>query len=342
VPSLALYHDYTRQDVHDIFAPDAPFTPQSGTWGLHGIIAVPDRPGDFVFFVTFGQQQGEHVFDEGITNTGVLSWQSQPRQGFHHPQVQQFIHHDALTHTIYLFLRTTARHPYTYLGRLHYLAHDAEREYPVYFQWQLLDWPPPLEGVRRMHLDVQGASDNPLGQPAPVRSAHEQPPRLVIEAYHSSPQRHRQGATTRTFRAQKEVDYADIDARNRELGRAGESLVLHHEREMLRRQGRPDLAQRVRHVAELEGDGAGYDILSFTENGTVKYIEVKTTRGSAETAFFLSANELAFARQHTAHYCLFRIYRYSLETRSGRCYVIEGDPESRCDVTPTAYRLHPR
>jgi hypothetical protein len=79
MPSLELYHDYTRKEVHDIFAPDAPFTPQSGTWGLHGIIVVPNRPHDFLFFVTFGQQQGTHVFDEGITDTGVLSWQSQPR-----------------------------------------------------------------------------------------------------------------------------------------------------------------------------------------------------------------------------------------------------------------------
>jgi hypothetical protein len=150
--SLELYQEYTREEVSTIFAPEAPFTPQSGTWGLQGIIAVPDRPGDFCFFVTFGQQQGAHVFDEGITDTGVLSWQSQPRQGLDHPQVQRFIHHDALTHTIYLFLRTAPRRPYTYLGRLQYLAHDAEREHPVYFQWQLLDWPLPGGVAERMHL----------------------------------------------------------------------------------------------------------------------------------------------------------------------------------------------
>jgi hypothetical protein len=70
VPSLELYHDYTRKDVHDISAPDAPFTPQSGTWGLHGIIVVPDRPNGFVFFVTFGQHQGADVFDKGLTERG--------------------------------------------------------------------------------------------------------------------------------------------------------------------------------------------------------------------------------------------------------------------------------
>jgi hypothetical protein len=73
------------------------------------------------------------------------------------------------------------------------------------------------------------------------------------------------------------VDYTEVDAKNRALGRAGECLVLHYQRETLRRKGRPDLAQRVRHVAAIEGDGAGYDMLSFSEDGTVKYIEVKTT-----------------------------------------------------------------
>jgi hypothetical protein len=36
--------------------------------------------------------------------------------------------------------------------------------------------------------------------------------------------------------------------------------------------GLPELAEKVRHVAEVEGDGAGYDIESY---GTRKYIEVK-------------------------------------------------------------------
>ncbi len=135
MPYLVLWEEYTREDVHHMFAPDTRFTPQSGTWGLHGIIAIPDRPGDFIFFVTFGQRQGDHTFDEGITATGVLSWQSQPRQDLQNPQIQQFIDHDELKNTIYLFLRTEARRRYTYLGRLTYVSHDAEREHPVYFQW---------------------------------------------------------------------------------------------------------------------------------------------------------------------------------------------------------------
>lgn len=99
---LKLYDTYSRKDVHDIFAPQTKFTPQAGTWGLHGIVAIPGRIGDFVFFVTFGQQQGDHLFDEGVTDDGVLSWQSQPHQSLINEQVQQLINHDELINSIYL------------------------------------------------------------------------------------------------------------------------------------------------------------------------------------------------------------------------------------------------
>jgi hypothetical protein len=83
-------------------------------------------------------------------------------------------------------------------------------------------------------------------------------------------------------------------------------------------------------------------VLSFSEDGTDKYIEVKTTLGLAETAFFLSANELAFARLHSAHYCLYRLYGYHSQTHSAKCYIIAGNPELWCEVTPTHYRLRPQ
>ena len=70
--SLRLWDFYSRKDVHSIFSPDTNFTPQSGTWGLQGIIKIPGREGDFVFFVTFGKSQGEHVFDESITGNPPL------------------------------------------------------------------------------------------------------------------------------------------------------------------------------------------------------------------------------------------------------------------------------
>jgi hypothetical protein len=94
-------------------------------------------------------------------------------------------------------------------------------------------------------------------------------------------------------------------------------------------------------VAALEGDGAGYDVWSCHADGTVTYVEVKTTRGPAETACFVSANELVFARAHAERYTLYRIYQYNPDSHTGLCYIITGSPEAVCAVVPTHYRLTP-
>ena len=39
---LKLKDAYSREDIHGIFSPDTRFTKQSGTWGLQGIIKVPN------------------------------------------------------------------------------------------------------------------------------------------------------------------------------------------------------------------------------------------------------------------------------------------------------------
>jgi hypothetical protein len=59
------------------------------------------------------------------------------------------------------------------------------------------------------------------------------------------------------------------DFRNRKLGRDGEELVFQFEREKLQRLERPDLAKKIRWISEEDGDGAGYDILSFDRLGSV-------------------------------------------------------------------------
>jgi hypothetical protein len=73
-PKLTHYDEYTREDVHDIFSPGTPFHAGAGTWGLQGIVPVSSgSTKDFVFFVTFGQKQSGHVFDEMITGDGILT-----------------------------------------------------------------------------------------------------------------------------------------------------------------------------------------------------------------------------------------------------------------------------
>lgn len=114
----------------------------------------------------------------------------------------------------------------------------------------------------------------------------------------------------------RKYDVAGRDARNRALGRAGERRVLAHERANLIAAGRTDLAERIRWVSHMDGDGAGYDILSFDADGADRLIEVKTTNGWERTPFQITRNELAVADQHRDHWRLVRLWNFAREPKA--------------------------
>lgn len=136
-------------------------------------------------------------------------------------------------------------------------------------------------------------------------------------------------------------DYSASEAKNRELGLAGEIQVLKYEQDYLKTQGLPELAMKVRHVSQIEGDGAGYNILSYTPDGQEKYIEVKTTKGALESSFYTTNNEVAFSELHPNNYYLYRVYDFSVITNSGKFYVKVGSVKSAFCLVATEYRATP-
>ena len=129
----------------------------------------------------------------------------------------------------------------------------------------------------------------------------------------------------------RKFDVAGRDERKRAFGRAGEKRVVAHERSVLKVAGRDDLARKVRWVSEEDGDGAGYDIASFTPDGQVRLIEVKTTNGWERMPFYISRNELAVAEERRSEWCLFRLWNFSREPKA-----FELHPPLGAHVSPTA------
>ncbi len=334
IKSLERFSTYSREEAHGIFAPETSFTPQAGSWGLHGVVSIPERPNNYVFFVTFGQSQGGHQFDEGITEEGVLTWQSQPRQGLDDQRVQSWINHDDLKDNIYLFLRGSKGIPYTYLGRLKYISHDVDREKLVYFQWQIIDWEGHATEVETLGIPLQETSG--VGEGGDI-STHSPPPKGLTKDEAPDPKK-TTGKKTRSFRARKGADYSDADSKNKKLGLAGELSVLEMEIDRLRAEGLNHLADKVVHTAVVEGDGAGYDIKSYRSDGSVKYIEVKTTRGSKDTSFYISPNEIVFSRLNSDLYELIRVFNYDDNMKSGSYYVLVGDMSQCLHLEPTQFR----
>jgi hypothetical protein len=113
----------------------------------------------------------------------------------------------------------------------------------------------------------------------------------------------------------QKFDPGEQDFRNRALGRAGEEAVFLSEQQRLRLAERPDLAQKVRWVAQEDGDGAGYDILSFESSGRERLLEVKTTLGSRMTPFYLTRNEYSVAEERADAFRLVRVYSFAREPR---------------------------
>jgi len=119
-----------------------------------------------------------------------------------------------------------------------------------------------------------------------------------------------------TMAVAQRYNVAERDARNRALGRAGEERVLIHECASLRAAGRTDLAESVRWISDLDGDGAGFDIHSFEVDGSDRLIEVKTTNGWERTPFYITRNELSVAEERRDAWCLVRLWKFAREPQA--------------------------
>ena len=101
----------------------------------------------------------------------------------------------------------------------------------------------------------------------------------------------------------------------RKLRCDGEELVFQFERERLRQLDRSDLVSKIRWISEEDGDGAGYDILSFDAKGKERFIEVKTTVGSEITPFYITRNELSLSSERPDAFRLCRVFEFTSQPR---------------------------
>ena len=137
------------------------------------------------------------------------------------------------------------------------------------------------------------------------------------------------------LRAPVKRDYFAREAQNRSLGEAGELFALDFERWRLSQLGAGQLADAVRHVSALDGDGLGYDIRSFEPDGRERYIEVKTTGFGERTPFFVSANEARFARDHQDQFRLYRLFDFR---SAPRLFELAGPIEQHCLLDAVTFR----
>ena len=122
------------------------------------------------------------------------------------------------------------------------------------------------------------------------------------------------------------------------IGDHGERIVIERERKRLA--GTPYELAVNGNVSE---DLSAFDVLSFSEDGIPIYIEVKTTVLGKDDDFFISRNELEFARTCKERGLLYQLHRvYALDEVSGSCSVavLTADELLRSFVSePATYKV---
>lgn len=132
-------------------------------------------------------------------------------------------------------------------------------------------------------------------------------------------------------------DYERQNKKRKELGDRGEYVVMQYEIENLRKNG---IRKKPKHVA-LEDDALGYDILSYSADGSKKYLEVKATNSNPKDFnFFLSANELTSAFKYGQAFHLYIVFK----PHSARPKIFDiGNPfieDGKVKLMPVNYRIH--
>jgi len=134
------------------------------------------------------------------------------------------------------------------------------------------------------------------------------------------------------------INHIQNNIENKRIGDLGERWVLNKEIEFLKKNGKSKLADKVKHIAKDQGDGLGFDILSFNLDGSEKYIEVKTTKGSLNSTFYVSRNELERSKIEKEKYFLYRVYAYNENTETANLLKIQGELTSICEI-PMNYKV---
>ncbi len=135
------------------------------------------------------------------------------------------------------------------------------------------------------------------------------------------------------FGRKNKKNYALIENNNKNLGRRGEELVLEFEKQRVTKL-KLDVS-KVQWISEVKGDDEGYDILSLNDDGSARYIEVKTTTQGIDFHFFISGREVEFSRRNKDNYFIYRVFNLN---KSPNFYTQKGYVIDSFELFPTEFK----
>lgn len=201
------------------------------------------------------------------------------------------------------------------IGRTHRSVEFKHQNISAVLEELGMPWIPGYKPKRNYQNAIFDAIDRYLTAHGDVSPEEPKRPALEDGVFVAAPEKGRESVPPPLVRLVRKFDPVERDHRNRKLGKAGEEFVLALERRKLVQLERGDLARSVRWVAAEDGDGAGYDILSFEPDGVERLIEVKTTNGSARTPFYLTRTELEVSRERPSAWRVYRVHLFAQRPR---------------------------
>ena len=293
-----------------------------------------------VLFVTLEKdsKEFEHRYNDKFFLGGrMFQWESQNKKTLGTPHMKMIIGQEPVV----LFARVHEKiksksQPFTYVGQLRYVKYNYpidSKNIPIEVAFELKEYQSPA-----------CSELSALYEWAPSINYEKKPidiSKIVLSESDAPTTPSKTASKSRKTKVQTKTNWAVQDEKNRNLGLAGEKLVVEYEIQKLTNLGLIELAQRVEHVA-TGSDGYGYDILSFDENGAEKYIEVKTTEQSKKTAFFISRNELKVSREKGEQYWIYRVYDLKDTSTKANFYALRGCVDTHFDLTPDSYKAFPK
>ena len=316
---------------------------RAGVWVPNHARDIPGPTGFsncVVLFVTLEKERKEleHKYDDKFFLGGsMFQWESQNKNTPDTPHMMMIIDGEPVV----LFARVHEKiksksQPFTYVGQLGYVKHS----YPIDSKDN------PVEVIFEVSEHQNPASDtlSDLYEWSPGIDPEDKPidiSRTILNETSVPTSSGKAIAKRGKTRGTKKTNWAERDERNRNLGLAGEKLVVEHEIQRLTDLGLIDLAKRVEHVA-ISSDGDGYDVLSFDDYGVKKYIEVKTTKQSKGTAFFISRNEVEVSREKGEQYWIYRVYALKGSSSKASFYALQGPVDKHFDLIPESYKALPK
>jgi hypothetical protein len=143
---------------------------------------------------------------------------------------------------------------------------------------------------------------------------------------------------TKELRAEP-FNKADHNRNLQKLLHARTKGAIERKQKRLWRAGKKDLANRIEHVSNSQGDHLGFDILSFELDGRDRLIEVKTTRFGAMTPFFASRNEVEISESRDDNYQLYRLFNF---VRQPKMFTLGGSLRQTCRLDAIQYSAIPK